>query len=463
MWKWLSDWWNDKGASPPREKARGTTLTSFLNPTVTGQPFPVLAGTEIARHNRGWVYAAVRVVSQRIAGQPIRVGRKTSRGDVKGTKAASVSPPWIRPGTVQELDDHPVLDVLHDPNHYLTAWGLIYLAVASLELTGCAFIWWDDQPDGSTVAWFLPSSWVYDDPEAIMPFTQWKIRPAASGEEFTLTDAELIRISLPDPSNPLYPLGPLQAAGAAVLTDEHIQTAQLQAFKNGMLPGVMVRVGKPAEFNGIGGERPTLTKEQRENLMAALKRQYSGSNAAGEPLILDGIIEGIEKLSMTPAEMDFSASGDITKDRIVESIGVNPIVMGHVEGANRASATVADEHLCFSSCGPLCVLIGQHLTRWLSNRYADEALVVWIDPPRPRDPDGRRADLDQLGRYGAITVNELRAEHGLPPIDGGDVPVKGTPAPASDPRANPSDGKGWDALTQEERLAVFYRTKANGN
>lgn len=465
MLTWLKRWW---GGERVEKAARSSTLTSFLHPGANGTAYPSIDGNEAVRHNRGWVYGAVRVVAQRIAAQPVRVGRLAGRSPVKGAKAAADSPPWVRAGTVTELDEHPLIDSLADPNPYLTTWGLVYLAVASLELAGAAFWWIDEQPDGPTRVWYIPPGWVTEDPDSPEALTRWLIRPAGLGEEFRLDHRELIRFALPDPGNPLAVLGPLQAAGAAALTDESIQVAQLQAFKNGIMPGLLVRAGKTPELNGIGGDKPALTKEQRDSLRLALKRVNGGPPGAGEPLILDAIIEGVEKLSLTPAEMDFQDSGAVTKERILELFGVNAIVMGHIEGANRATATVADEHVCYSTCGPLCVLIGQTATKWFREHYSDPELVVWIDPPRPRDPDGRRADLDQLCRGGAIKKNERRAEHGLPPLtpgEGGDDLVQVTGAGTTTaPKPDPGDGgKWWDVLTPEEQQTVFLRTRGTVN
>lgn len=455
------------GGERGEKAARSQTLTSFLHPGANGTAYPSIDGNEAVRHNRGWVYGAVRVVAQRIAAQPVRVGRLSGRGPVKGAKAASDSPPWVRAGSVTELDEHPLIDSLADPNPYLTTWGLVYLAVAALELAGVAYWWIDEQDDGTTRIWYLPPGWVSEDPDSPEALTRWIVRPAGLGEEFRLDHHEVIRFALPDPGNPLSVMGPLQAAGAAALTDEAIQVSQLQAFRNGIMPGLLVRVGKTPEFAGIGGDKPALTKEQRDSLRLALKRVNGGPLGAGEPLILDAIIEGVEKLSLTPAEMDFRDSGAVTKERILELFGVNSIVMGHVEGANRATATVADEHVCYSTCGPLCVLIGQTATKWFRVHFSDADLLVWIDPPRPRDPDGRRADLDQLARAGAITKDELRAEHGLPPLPtGGDtlVQVTGSSATTTAPKPDPGDsGKWWEAMTPEERVSVFLRTRQGAN
>lgn len=481
--------------SPVRTKAaRGATLTDFMGSGggIGGTTQPQWSDWDTKRYHTNWVFACVRAVSQRVAGQPLKVGTAAkARAAPKPTKAHGNNP--ATGGKVRELASHPLLDALADPNPYLTPFALIQLTVASLEIAGVGYWWLDREPDGSTRIWYLPAGWVREDPDAPLPLSRFIVKPEASGEEFPLSSDELIRFALPDPANPMQVLSPLKAVFGSVLTDLEIQTAQLVMFKNGGRPGLLVRIGQTADASGIGDpdDPPALTRAQRKALQIAIKEATSGSLNAGEPVILDAVIREVTRLTNTPAEMDFGESGAITKERIMEGFGVNPIILGHVEGANRASATVADEHFCFSTCAPLCRLMSDTLTKWFRVHYEDPDLVVWIDPPRPRDPDGRRADLDQLIRAGAIRKNELRAEHGLDPLtpeEGGNDLVKAGSAPTSaattqtgdraDKPGNPGpDGKGldtatpgraktgngWKNLTPAERMSVFNRSRGGFN
>lgn len=436
MFDWLARLW--RGTPAPAgelmEKApRGATLTSYLGPGGLGLS-PGWSDVDTIRFNTGWVYACVRAIADRIAGQPIRVGRASAsprrgRSAPGATKAASAAPPWMRAGAVEELDAHPLLDALADPNPYLVSYSLTALTVASLRLTGVGYWWVDGETDGTTRVWYLPAGWVAEDPDAEVPLTKFIVRPARSADEFRLDASELIRFSTPDPANPFDNLSPLKAGLAAIQTDREIQTAQLQAFRNGVLGGTLVTVGQTPEAGGAGAVgdpdgRPMLTQNQRRILAQRIQEAYAGSAASGQPIILDALIRDVKKLSDSPAEMDFGGSSAITKERVTQLFGVNPIILGQIEGANRASATVADEHFCFTTLAPLCVLIGQTLTKWFRVHHDDPALVVWVEPPRPRDPDGKRADLEQLARFGAIRVNELRQEHGLPPDPEGNAWVK---------------------------------------
>lgn len=414
--------WLMTDAEPPGTKApRSATLTDFMGGGYGGgSRSPRWDDNDTRRHHVEWVYSAVRAVSHRIAGQPIRVGRRASTAAPSGGgKAASGSP--TAGGRVQELPAHPLLEMLAHPNPFTVPFSLIALTVASLEIAGTAFWWVDRETDETVRLWYIPSGWMREDPDAPLPLTRWFCRPEASGEEFPLTNDEVIRFALPDPANPLQPLSPLKALVRSAITDREIQRSQLAAFRNDGRPGLVVKVGRPSEGSPIGSpdDAPTLTRAQRKVLAAAIREATAGSLNAGEPLILDAFIREVDRITNLPSEMAFTESGLLTRDRILAGFGVPKTVIGMTDDANRASAVVSDETFCFGTCGPLCRLISDHLTAWFRVFFEDKSLVVWVDPPRPRDPDGRRADLQQLVAAGSITHDELRAEHGLDPLPGG--------------------------------------------
>jgi phage portal protein BeeE len=395
-----------------------------------------LAGArEQLRHNAGWVAASVRATAQTIAGQPIRVARKV-RGRRTTSKATDLAPAWVKAlDGVEVLDNHPLLAAFRDPNPLHVGWSLLYLTAASLELTGRAFWMLADEPGGlqnGLQIWPLAVPWCRPKHTAERWYDSWEVKPRGLASGFTVPGDDMLHFSYPDAASPLEgAASPLQSQAKAVVADEAIQESQRRAFANGVNPGHAVYVGRNPGVNGQQGNRPVLTEAQRAQVINGITAAYRGVANHGHPFIVDGHLEKIERISNTPAEMDYLDSGKAAKERVCQGMGVNEIILGQVEGSNRASSLAAADHFNSYTINPKISLISQCLTSWLSWRYRDPSLVVFLEECRAQDPEQTRADLALAAKFGACTKDELRAQAGLPPLGpgkGGDELV--APAPA---------------------------------
>lgn len=397
--------------------AKAASSPSVANVVASGQALGMVrpsvgTATEQLSHFKGWVWSAVRLIASRVAGQSVFVAKKPTRPK-RGKHLGEALEP---------MDSHQLLDTLADPSELHTEWSLKFVTVASLELTGRA-LWWVTQDDGRQVILHIPTSWIVS---VDARRTVWKIRPNGSTEEFPLPGDEVVHYFYPDPADPLGAISPLSRIAEAVLTDEEISTAQFKAFRNGIFPKVVLTAGRlPDSPDGIKGQRPSLSAEQRQQLIGAIKGVYQGTLRADEPFIIDGLIESITKVSNSIAEMDFLNSAKLTKSKVLQGFGVSPILLGEVEGANRASATVADEIFCASKINPLIELLSQSMTAWLGPMFAagpNEKLCVWIDPAVANDPELDLKRWELAGKLGAITKNEFRRRVlNLSDVGGGDV------------------------------------------
>ena len=353
---------------------------------------------EQLRHFSGWVYSSIRPIAQRIAGQPIHVGRVKSPRRLASKSAGSVEP----------LDTHPILDLLANPNDLMVAWSLLFTTVASLELSGRQ-LWWLPKQEQILP---IPTSWILGF-EGTTAFNSFKVRPPNTAEAVNLPAKECVYFSYPDPSDPHGATSPLQAVGGAVDSDEAITTSQISMFRKGIHPSHAIIVGKTPHPDIPAGIRPRLTGPQERQVIGAIRKRYAGTHRHGEPLILDGLIEDVKKLSNTPAEMDWLNSGKMTKARIAQAFGVNPIIMGEIESANRASSTVADQHFIEYTVNPKIELLSQCLTEYLSPQFGG-GLVVWIEPCVANDSEMQHKWALLLAKHSAVTGNELRS---LSPFD----------------------------------------------
>jgi len=286
--------------------------------------------SEQLRHFRGWVYASIRPIAQKVAGQPIHVGKQVKPKTTKGQ------------ATLKPFDRHPLLELFHDPNDLMVSWSLLYATVASMELTGRQ-LWY--VPDKKQIL-PIPTSWLRGF-EGASKITAFRVQPPGVAEPMNLPAESCCYFCYPDPGDPHGAMSPLQAVGGAVDSDEAIETSRIMAFRRGVHPSHAIILGSDVE-----GRRPTLSGAQQRQIVDAVLKRYGGTAKAHEPLILDALISDVKTLSHSPHEMDWLSSEKSTKSRIMQGFGTNPIIVGEVEGANRASSLAAEDHFAAYCINP---------------------------------------------------------------------------------------------------------------
>lgn len=372
---------------------------------------------------KDWVYAAVRPIAVRIAGQPFKVGKPPGQGP-KPQKALALAraPAFIRknPEGVEIVESHPLLDLLDAPNACHGGWELKYLAAVNLLITGES-VWWLIRDRSQWEIWPIPTHWAEPHHEGGRVFSSWTIRPPNSAQSWEVPGEEVVRYSLPDPANPLRARSPLQSAARAVSIDDELTKCQLQGYKNQMRPSVILKAGRlPDPQGGVSEVRRVLTPAQRSQLLEAVRMAWVGWQRHNDPAIVDGLIEEIVPFGTSPKEMDFMQSAKQVQDRIFLAFGVNPLSVGAREGGNRAQAYVADDHLCSNVVNPLIELISQGASRRLAPLFGGK-IMVWVEEAIPHDADLELRRWNFGHTAGVLTDNEIRTYLGLPEREGCDT------------------------------------------
>jgi phage portal protein BeeE len=385
---------------------------------------------------RDWSYVAIRPIAVKMASQPWRVGMKANQETKPEKRYRLKSLPNLFAKQMTEgmetLDDHQLLEILDNPNPFMSGWVLRYCTALSIYATGKAH-WWVE-PAGNTGQdkaaslriWYLPTHWVTPMHAEGRPFAQWKVKPphAPESESQIIPFDQMCYFNYPDPADPLGAMSPLQTQARAVNTDEEIQKSQFASMINGPRPGVILRAGRLPPPPGQTGQGPLphLTPEQREQLQNACRMAYAGAMHHGDPFIVDGMIEGIEPWTTSPLDMDYPAGSELTKGRIMQGIGTSPLIAGQVEGANRATAIVAEEIFYGNVVNPVIELVSQVATNRIGGLYSKPGergkLYLWIEKAEAFDADLKLQQLTLAAENKVVKVNELREALDLKPLEG---------------------------------------------
>lgn len=379
---------------------------------------------------RGWLYAAINALASEGAGQPAVVAKlKGSRQKPKEQKSLVRSKMTVAARTksadkeFEIIVDHQLLDILERPNPIQTRWTFTYSFIANLCLTGWSYIVGGENEDGEWEFYSIPTTWVRPDHEE-GPFSRFKINdPAnpAAGEGEWLTRENVAFAMLPNPMDPRIAMAPAQSQIDAIRIDDYIQASQAVFFENGIFPGAIVTIGKDPHPDVPGGIRPRLTATQRRQVTGAIRKVMGGVANYGNPAIVDGMIESIERLSMTSNEMGWEKSEDKVRTRILSAFGVHPYILGEPVGVGGYAQVVNIEKRFYKRVNTFLDMLGAVVTEFVADVVEEDAedLFVWWEQCESVDPSLRWSNLNAARGRGDVSRNEIRTELGLPPDESG--------------------------------------------
>lgn len=371
------------------------------------------AGANDQRHYlamRDTCFNAIRPIANRFAGQAIRIAMVPKRKQGKTLHASRMAaekaarkagylgskfeerqkdawrkmPDRVKhalPPTAVVLDEHEFTEAIYRPNAFLTAYQTMYLSCASLLTCGRSLLLWDEKGkslghsgDPSASAYYCPMHWALPVPGKAA-LQAWTIRPP-NVDEYEVGHGEFIYMSCPDPANPFGSLSPMRAVRRPINTEDKIGDAQQAEMDNLIKPSYAVVIGQQMAQNGQK-QRARLGKKQRREVVNAIKGYIGGAMRAGEPILLDALIEDIKDISPKNDDIGFEKGGKLTEDKIMKSFGVSPLIAGWVQNANRAGSTTAHELFFDVVLNPILTMSGEAFTHALGPKYStDEFRVV---------------------------------------------------------------------------------------
>lgn len=196
---------------------------------------------------------------------------------------------------------------------------------------------------------------------------------------------------------------------AKISIDIHNQSSvwNYSLLKNGARP-----TGAITFDNNVGGY---LSAEQFDRLKEQIEQSYSGSSAAGKPLILEGGLSWKE-MGIKPKDMDFLESKNSAAREIALSFGVPPQLLG-INGDNTYSnMQEARIGLWEETILPMLDEICDAFSRWFSVIFEEDVIVSFAKDNISILSTKRHKLWNNLNHLDFMTVNEKREIAGLAPV-----------------------------------------------
>lgn len=381
---------------------------------------------EAVRHYRGWVYVAVRAIAEKIAMYKPTVARVTYRNpnqqSIHSKSWRERTKSMTTLGEDEDLEpvehDHPLVQLLNDPNIPDVTFSLWYKTIMYGELCGKSLWWLPHNNAGYPVEiWNIPTHWARPEPgrgeDEPLVKGYW-IRPMEGVAANTYIDAkDMIDWTMPSPVSYYDGYGPLSGGSAWVDTGEAMAASQWHQMKNMHNPGIVLSMEKGMPFPDPA---------QLNQAYAMLNQRLQGEGKNRMPLILPPGWQNGGKFGPTNEELDFNESDDRIRDKVLSLFKVPKGVVG-IDPTNDTSA-YAPNAIFYDQCiNPKLHFLGQVLTEKLASRFGDEYRIYWQNCA-PHDPVLEHQKMNDALDRCAIVVNEYRQHLDLAPVEWGDVPMQ---------------------------------------
>ena len=388
---------------------------------------PDFSNKALVKKYASWVYACANKNAISCAQVPLRLYtakpvRKTKalfptkHIEGKRKKYLAGSPTsWrycSKASDVEEVVEHPFLDLMTNVNEFNNQFDILELLFLFQELTGNAY-------------WYIDRDNQFDVPSEIWPLYSQYIRIVVDKQkfigryEFVVSEEEvhvidprdMVHFKLPNPQDPFFGMGPLQAAVLAADLSEGMNTYETSLLQNDARPDMALVLPPTA-----GIPRADDIERQRKEWY----RRFRGVKNKGNLAILSGGAE-LKEISITPKEMAFLEGRKATLNEIAAIFGV-PLSKLTTESVNRANAEAGDYSYMKDTVLPRLRKVEQKINEKLLPMF-DDRLFCAFDNPVPEDKEFRLKEVESHLKTGYSSPNEEREKDGLEEVKWGNEPL----------------------------------------
>jgi len=313
-------------------------------------------------------------------------------------------------GDLQEIKQHPLLDLLRKPNSNMSGQQFMENVLAFLQLSGNSYFHhngasnkpprelWTLRPDRMMV--------IPDKTELIGGY-----RYSVNGKKQYFDKENISHIKLFSALDDFYGLSPIQVSAKTIDTDNFATSWNASLLQNGARPsGAMVTEN-------------TLGDNEYNRLQKAIEKQYTGAKNAGKPMLLEGGLDWKE-MSLSPREMDFASSKSLTRLEICSAFGVPPEIVGDHENATYSNYQEARKGFHQDTVLTVVNKVIDVMNIDLVPKFG-ENLFLKADKD---EVDALQEDRDKVFtrsinavKAGLLEVNEGRESMGYEALEGGNV------------------------------------------
>lgn len=344
------------------------------------------------RANIGAVWQANEIICIAAANVEIKLHKRNSKGGF------------------DPIVEHPLLDLIEQPNAFLTGKQMRKLHYTYMNMTGEAYelkMGVNDAGQGLPDALHVLPSHQTD---FILGKTWDDSKVRNNQTNYTLF--EVMRDINPDPENPYRGRGVIAAAAASLDTDTQSKEYNRRFFANSARPSVVVQTNSE------------MSDKAYDRFKQQITDNFTGTENAHKPIIVEGA--QVTPFMLTQKEMDFLASQEFTRKEILSFFFVSDAMLGGLDNANRSNMDATEYNLAKYAVKPRVEQYLELLNNQLVKKV-DPSLEFYTDPIVPEDLEAKLAEAKASVNAWA-TIDEVRGQYGLEELPDGQGKVMLIPA-----------------------------------
>jgi HK97 family phage portal protein len=326
--------------------------------------------------------------------------------------------------TIDEVTDHPLLDLLNAVNPIHNAFDLWELTTLYQEVQGSAYWYLSYDPLGvPNEIWILPAQNItpVKTPNSPNVIDYYEHRTGSMSANYT--PDQIIHFRYPDPRDP-YKAGmsPLRAAFEDVTLVSEYAAFKSAKLQNRAIPDAII---SPDEVVG---------EEERDRLEAQWNQKFR-KGGAGRVMIGESSMK-VQLLSQSMGDVAALAEMGKTKEDIANAFHVPLAFLS--TNTNLANLQAADYQHLAKCINPRLQRRDEKLNEQLIPKFDPTGrLFLASEDPSPLDPEEVWQTYKVNMQYGVVTINEARDQWGLPWVPWGDRPY--SPVSPSEKPLGPDD------------------------
>ena len=310
---------------------------------------------------------------------------------------------------LEEVLDHPLLTLLRKVNPVHNSFDLWELTTFYQEVLGSAY--WYLRKNALGVPdeiWILPAQNVVPrrQPGSMQLVDYYEYRTGGQVQKFR--PEEIIHFRYPDPRDPYTAgLSPLRSCWEQVSLTSDYLAFKKATWENNAIPGVII---SPDDVLG---------DEERDRLEAQWNAKFR-RGGSGRALVTESGMR-VSILSHSSGDLASLAEYGRTKEDIANAFHV-PLSFLTAE-TNLANLQAAEHQHMSKAIFPRLQRRDEKINEQLIPLFDPTGrLFVASEDPVPFNQEIAWRQLELDLKYGIISINEVRQDRGLPPVDWGDKP-----------------------------------------